>query len=447
MIHDIDLVLDLLVRRWPTCRRSASPFSANMKTAQARIMFANGSVADLSANRVSPVTSRKMQVWGTEGCVQLDFASREAVRYSPGPALQFGSGPLERARHKGADIEKLKADIFGTFIEVHSLNVVPRAQLTEELLAVAECVMTRIPPMVGGEAALEAMLVAGRILDRVAAPPWTAPGIVPRRQAGWRAPILPLVERKLRALDRLTDLSTQAIQDSHLARHPRSATGHEQGTGIERAAGFPVEMSPGALVSLLDRLPPGKSRGEMKKTELVEFRDLLEHAARGGDVHQLTKEASGPIGRRRGESKSPTHMAELGSDTFEQDFSLSLAAQRTGDPHGNLRRPATHQGRFVRALRKSARKRGKSPAQSAIPKPRLRAIPYARTCLTREPLKVSEHVLCPVQPVLVLRAAGWRASLRTWSQKRWFSPGWEPLDGAATGFAGRISCGAGLNSV
>src|SRR5947208_12789605 len=67
----------------------------------------------------------------------------------------------------------------------------------------------------------------------------------------------------------------------------------------------------------------------MKKPELMEFKHLLEslQARLRGDVHQLTKEALG-VDRQDGggESKSPTHMAELGSDTFEQDFSLSLAA-------------------------------------------------------------------------------------------------------------------------
>src|SRR5437762_8306966 len=67
----------------------------------------------------------------------------------------------------------------------------------------------------------------------------------------------------------------------------------------------------------------------MKKPEVTEFRDLLEdmQSRLRGDVNQLTKEALGAdrqdVG---GESKSPTHMAELGSDTFEQDFALSLVA-------------------------------------------------------------------------------------------------------------------------
>ncbi len=142
---------------------------------QARITFSNGTVADLAANRVSPVVRRQMQVWGSGGCVQIDLATREVVHYSRGSLLQFGATPLERAREPGADIEQLKAEIFGTFIEVHKPAVPACDQLTEELIAFTHSVRTRQVPRVSGEAALEAMLVARRILDRAAAAPWARP--------------------------------------------------------------------------------------------------------------------------------------------------------------------------------------------------------------------------------------------------------------------------------
>lgn len=121
----------------------------------------------------------------------------------------------------------------------------------------------------------------------------------------------------------------------------------------------------------------------MKKPELIEFRDLLEdmQSRLRGDVRQLTKEALGTDRHDGGgESKSPTHMAELGSDTFEQDFSLSLAAneqETLTEISAALQR--IKDGTF--GLCEICTKDGKSPTQSMIPKPRLRAIPYARTCV------------------------------------------------------------------
>ena len=138
-----------------------------------------------------------------------------------------------------------------------------------------------------------------------------------------------------------------------------------------------------SFIKRLEFAPPQKNHRAMKKTELTEFRDLLEdmQARLRGDVRQLTKEALGTDRQDGGgESKSPTHMAELGSDTFEQDFSLSLAANEqetlTEISAALLR---IKDGSF--GLCEICTKEGKSPAQSAIPKPRLRAIPYCRTCV------------------------------------------------------------------
>src|SRR5262249_24866739 len=118
--------------------------------AQARITFANGAVADLAANRVSPVVRRQMQVREADGCVHLDFASREVACYSRSPALKFGAGPLELARQSGADIERLKGEIFGKYIDVQRPAVALSDPLTEELLAFTACVRDRQAPLVGG---------------------------------------------------------------------------------------------------------------------------------------------------------------------------------------------------------------------------------------------------------------------------------------------------------
>ena len=176
MIHDIDLVLDLVGSPVADVQAfGTSILGEHEDCVQARLTFSNGSVADLAANRVSPVVRRQMQVWGPGGCVQIDLATREVVHYGRSSVSQFGAGPLERAREPGADIEQLKTEIFGTFIEVHRPTVTPCDQLTEELRAFTHCVATRQTPRVSGEAALEAMLVARRILDRVAAAPWARP--------------------------------------------------------------------------------------------------------------------------------------------------------------------------------------------------------------------------------------------------------------------------------
>lgn len=184
MIHDIDLALSLVdvpvvgVQAFGT-----SILTDREDCVQSRLIFSNGAVADLSVNRVSPIVSRKLQAWTAEGCTNIDLATREIVRFTRSARLQYGKSPLERAREPGADIEKLKQEIFGSYIELQKPAVTACDQLTEELLSFTDCVRTGRRPMVDGEAALAAMEVAQQVLDCVAAAPWNVASN-PRRRAG-----------------------------------------------------------------------------------------------------------------------------------------------------------------------------------------------------------------------------------------------------------------------
>jgi DnaK suppressor protein len=122
----------------------------------------------------------------------------------------------------------------------------------------------------------------------------------------------------------------------------------------------------------------------LKKSELSEFKKaLLALQARiRGDVQQLTREA---LDRNDGggDSKSPTHIAELGTQTFEQDFSLRVAESDQdvlAEIDAALKR--IDAGTFGSC--QACLELGKSLAKSVIPKTRLKAIPYARNCVDCE---------------------------------------------------------------
>jgi DnaK suppressor protein len=122
----------------------------------------------------------------------------------------------------------------------------------------------------------------------------------------------------------------------------------------------------------------------LKKSELTEFKsELLSLQARiRGDVQQLTREA---LDRNDGggESKSPTHIAELGTQTFEQDFSLRVAESDQdvlAEIDAALKRIAA--GTFGACV--ACLEEGKTPAKALIPKARLKAIPYAKNCVECE---------------------------------------------------------------
>lgn len=191
MIHDIDLVLSCAEAEVERVEAfGTSILGGHEDCVQARITFADGCVADLAANRISPVQRRNMQVWTPNGCVNIDFAARQVSAYQPGDALKQGTSPLDLARQPGANIEQLKTEMFGTFIKVTQPTIPAADALTEELRSFLDCLRTGSSPQVGGREALAAMDVADKILSQVAARRWDLP------IAGKIGPAAPAEERK-----------------------------------------------------------------------------------------------------------------------------------------------------------------------------------------------------------------------------------------------------------
>jgi predicted dehydrogenase len=173
MIHDLDLVLDLVGQPPQSVEAfGISILGEHEDCAQARLAFANGCVADLSANRVSPATRRVMQIWSQAGVVNVDFAARELTRYAPNARLLTGDSVLDRARQPGAEIDRLKAEIFTEYIQIERPAISVADALTAELSSFADCVKRESKPLVDGRAALAAMQIAERVIESVAAHRW-----------------------------------------------------------------------------------------------------------------------------------------------------------------------------------------------------------------------------------------------------------------------------------
>src|SRR5437879_12607097 len=114
----------------------------------------------------------------------------------------------------------------------------------------------------------------------------------------------------------------------------------------------------------------------MTKTDLQAFQEQLTalQDRHNGDVSHLADEAlrrtgSGAAGNL---SNMPIHMADLGTDNFEQEFTLSLLQneeQALDEINAALDR--IQKGAFGRC----------EECEKEIPRERLRALPYARHCV------------------------------------------------------------------
>jgi DnaK suppressor protein len=117
----------------------------------------------------------------------------------------------------------------------------------------------------------------------------------------------------------------------------------------------------------------------LKPAEIAEFRNLLMSlkARLRGDVEQLSDEA---LERGNNGGESPTHLAELGTASFEQDFSLHLME----NDQEVLKEITAAIGRIENGtygLCEGCLAEGRPASKALIPKLRLKAIPYARDCV------------------------------------------------------------------
>lgn len=120
--------------------------------------------------------------------------------------------------------------------------------------------------------------------------------------------------------------------------------------------------------------PPPKS--PLSKPELESFRKWLveRRDALSGNVEKMEDEA---LRRSRQDSSGdlssmPIHMADLGSDTFEQDFTLGLIENEEEELNSiSEALSRIEEGTFGVC----------EECEKSIPKERLKAIPHARLCL------------------------------------------------------------------
>jgi RNA polymerase-binding transcription factor DksA len=115
----------------------------------------------------------------------------------------------------------------------------------------------------------------------------------------------------------------------------------------------------------------------MTKADLETYRTVLRtlRARLTGNVSNLADEAfrAGGNNGSSGASVAPQHPADVGTDAFEQEFTLSLLEnqeQVLEEIDAALERVRT--GKFGRC----------EECATAIPKTRLQALPYARYCVT-----------------------------------------------------------------
>lgn len=172
MIHDLDLILTLV--KAPVDKVEAlgvSVYGGHEDVANARLTFANGCVAEVTASRASQRPQRHMHLWGPEGYVALDFAKRQVTLVQP--SLELRTHGLDPSRLDPAARSRIREDLFGRYLETVTRDGQAQDQLTCELQDFVRAVTTGTPPRVTGHAGRAALALAERILASIQSHGWT----------------------------------------------------------------------------------------------------------------------------------------------------------------------------------------------------------------------------------------------------------------------------------
>lgn len=173
MIHDIDAVLALADSPLVDVQAMGiTLFGPHEDMVQARLEFASGCVANVSASRTSPDVVRQTQIFSEEGYASVDFASRTAKVIRPG----------EELARRGIDVHALSSDqkqhireqLFADPSLLPTTDVpIPDANpLLDEQQDFCDAIRTGRLPRVTGEAGRAALWTAQRILQSVARHQW-----------------------------------------------------------------------------------------------------------------------------------------------------------------------------------------------------------------------------------------------------------------------------------
>ncbi len=152
MIHDIDIILNLVKSEVESVDASGVPIiSDKVDIANARLTFANGCVANVTASRVSLEPQRRIRLFQPDAYIAIDYAKQHISIYKRGepadPPDKIVSGPPN--------------------ISIEDLDIVKKDVLFEEIKHFLDCSRTRNKPLVTGYDGRRALVVAQRIQESV----------------------------------------------------------------------------------------------------------------------------------------------------------------------------------------------------------------------------------------------------------------------------------------
>lgn len=159
MIHDLDIIASLVKSPIVNIHAVGVPVITPMfDIANARIEFASGCIANITASRISTEKVRKLRLFQPHDYVSIDYITQQAGFWSLRKPINLPVGITDPAALLAS----------GIGIEARQLDIKADEPLRAELAAFVQAVITKEPPPVSGAEGRHALALALQVSEKIA---------------------------------------------------------------------------------------------------------------------------------------------------------------------------------------------------------------------------------------------------------------------------------------
>ena len=171
MIHDIDIVLSLAESKIKKVDAvGISVIGEKEDICNARIIFENGCIANLTASRLALKTERKVRVFSRQAYLSVDYLRKSGIIIKADPNVNAVKWIKEHQNDGGFDLSTVN---WPDLLHIEQLHVDDKEPLRLEQEAfLLSCVDKTLKPEVSAEEGLAAMQCAEKILASVEKHKW-----------------------------------------------------------------------------------------------------------------------------------------------------------------------------------------------------------------------------------------------------------------------------------
>lgn len=165
MIHDIDIVLHLARQReYQVEAVGVRVLGASEDVANARVRFANGTVASLTASRLALKTDRRIRIFCPTAYLSMDYQRKSGVAIKLADNVDL----IRLARERNfEDLSQMATMDFGSMVRIEPIVVDDVEPLQAEIDAFLSAIRTGGEPAVSAEEGFAAVEMAERISETI----------------------------------------------------------------------------------------------------------------------------------------------------------------------------------------------------------------------------------------------------------------------------------------